>query len=161
MLAKLLSDILVMQHLEILPEGNVLPTSYNDALKQIQPYLIKPITYHCCQNDCIVYRNQYSRVQSYPSCGESRYSHSRVPAKTLTYLPLGPRLKHMFGTENLAKIVQEHGFEDTSKMYDLHHSPGRKETYCDVFQNDKRGISLGFCTDGVNPFKHNNVAYSM
>ena len=43
-------------------------------------------------------------------------------------------------------------------MYDLHHSPGWKETYCDVFQNDKRGIPLGFCTDGV---KHNNVAYSM
>ena len=38
------SDILVMQHLEILPEGNVLPTSYNDALKLIQPYLIKPMT---------------------------------------------------------------------------------------------------------------------
>ena len=62
----------------------------------------------------------------------------------------------MFGTENLAKIVQEHGFEDISKcMISIIHPGGRKLTV--MYSR----ISVGFCTDGVNPFKHNNVAYSV
>ena len=30
-----------------------------------------------------------------------------------------------------------------------------------LFNGDNRGISLALCTDGVNPFAHNRVQYSM
>ena len=30
-----------------------------------------------------------------------------------------------------------------------------------MFGGDKRGISLAFCTDDVNPIAHNKVAYTM
>lgn len=30
-----------------------------------------------------------------------------------------------------------------------------------IFGGDHRGVSLALCTDGVNPFAHNQVVYSM
>ena len=33
--------------------------------------------------------------------------------------------------------------------------------YIGIFGGDTRGISLALCTDGVNPFAHNRVVYSM
>ena len=36
-----------------------------------------------------------------------------------------------------------------------------KPCYVGVFGGDPRGVSLALCTDGVNPFAHNRVVYSM
>ena len=47
-----LSDILYMQHNNILPRNNCLPESYEAALKKIEPFLIKPVEFHACPNDC-------------------------------------------------------------------------------------------------------------
>ena len=48
-------------------------------------------------------------------------------------------------------------------MYDIHHSPAWVNAYLPngVFQGDHRGIALVLCTDGVNPFSHLRVSYSM
>ena len=40
-----LSDILYMQHHEILPSGNLLPDLYDSAMKVIEPYLLQPLTF--------------------------------------------------------------------------------------------------------------------
>ena len=44
--------MLAIQH-SMLPPGNNLPSSYEDALKIIQPYLVKPIVYDVCAKDCV------------------------------------------------------------------------------------------------------------
>lgn len=65
---------------------------------------------------------------------------------------------------NLAQIVQSHSCVDKAdSMYDIHHSPSWLHTYHPdgVFKGDNRGIALGLCTDGVNPFSHLRVSYSM
>ena len=48
-------------------------------------------------------------------------------------------------------------------MSDIHHSPMWNEAYSDdgVFKGDPRGIALGICADGVNPFSHLRTTYSM
>ena len=48
-------------------------------------------------------------------------------------------------------------------MFDIHDSNSWKSAYSKTgtFNGDSRGISLSLCTDGVNPFSHNKVAYSM
>jgi len=48
-------------------------------------------------------------------------------------------------------------------MYDIHNSPIWKNIYSGKgpFGGDPRGLSIAFCTDGVNPFSHNRVQYSM
>ena len=48
-------------------------------------------------------------------------------------------------------------------MFDLHDSPMWRSAYSDtgIFKGDSRGIALGLCTDGVNPFSHLRCTYSM
>ena len=72
----------------------------------------------------------------------------------------------MFGSKNISQILQNHFGRTaacTEFMYDIQDSPKWAEAYSckGVFDGDPRGISLGFCTDGVNPFSHNRVTYSM
>lgn len=157
-----LSDILCMQHHEILPSGNLLPDSYNSAMKVIEPYLLQPLTFHAC--DCIIFRNEYHSLTHCPKCGSSRYKNDMVPVRRFIYLPLGPHLERLFGTSKLSQIVQSHSFVDKPDvMYDIHHSPAWVNAYLPnrVFQGDHRGIALALCTDGVNPFSHLRVSYSM
>jgi len=71
------SHLLVILHHFLLPLGNSLPTSYDAAIKILNPFL-SPITeYHCCINDCIVYRNstagEYESLVVCPLCKEPRF----------------------------------------------------------------------------------------
>ena len=161
-----LSSMLRMQHNSILPEGNLLPDSYASARRLIEPHLVQKEVYHACPNDCILFRNEYSSMDVCPKCNANRYKYGTRPVKKFIYLPLGPRLVRMFRTKHLAQILQAHGGASqvtTSCMYDIHDSPTWKSAYSanGVFKGDQRGLSFAFCTDGVNPFSHNRVAYSM
>ena len=94
------------------------------------------------------------------------HGSTTVPVKCYTYLPGGSRLVCLFGTPNLASIVQNHSptsGEIRDIMYDIHHSPVWKTAYSKdgVFQGDQRGLAFSICADGVNPFSHNWVCYSM
>ena len=160
-----LSDILKLEHAEVLPPGNKLPASYA-AMKLVEPFLIQPIVFHVCPNDCIVYRGEHTDLNACPTCGASRYINQEVPAKRFTYLPIGPRLVRLFGTCSLSKIVQAHGMrlrEGSSLMYDIHDSLSWSSAYSSagVFASDVRGVSLALNTDGVNPYSQNRVSYSM
>ena len=75
-----LSDILHMQHHSLLPADNLLPDNYRSALAVIKPFLIQPIIFHVCPNDCILFRDQYSVLTRYPICGMNRYKHNNVPS---------------------------------------------------------------------------------
>lgn len=76
------SQLLYMLHNIILPSGNLLPASYDAAYAVIKPYLISVQEYHCCPNDCILYRGPHADKTSCPICGEERYVNGgRVPKK--------------------------------------------------------------------------------
>lgn len=157
-----LSDILHLQHHCILPSDNLLPGNYKDAMKIVQPFLIKPITFDACINDCIVYRNKYSTSLTCPYCQAPRYKYATTPAKKFAYLPIRPRLERLFGTASLSQLIQAHN-NPKSEMSDIQDSPVWKEAYSSngIFNGDLRGIGLSLCTDGVNPFSHLRVTYSM
>ena len=160
-----LSDILKLEHNDILPPGNNLPSSYDDIMKLAEPFLIQPILFHVCPNDCVIFRGDFVGHSTCPTCGASRYA-SGVPAKRFTYLPVGPRLVRLFGTSNLSQIIQAHGlkYQDSSTVsYDVQNSPAWKLAYSSSgqFASDFRGISFAMNTDGVNPYSQNRVSYSM
>lgn len=98
-------------------------------------------------------------------CTAPRYKHSNIPNKKFIYLPLGPRLSRIFKNKKTAKELQSHsgGLSIKTRMFDIHDAPVWAQAYSSdgVFKGDCRGISLGFCTDGVNPFNHSKVSYSM
>lgn len=89
-----------------------------------------------------------------------------MPARRFTYLPVGPRLVRLFGTKNLAEIIQSHGLHQSSKrtyLYDIHDSIAWKLAYSTTgqFASESRSISFAFNTDGFNPYSQNRVSYSM
>lgn len=154
-----LSDMFQMQHSHILPPGNCLPDTYEAALKIIEPFLVKPIEFHACPNDCTVFRGENLHLDSCPACETARFIKPGVPAKRFLYLPIGPRLERLFGTANLSELLQSHINRNfCGKLFDVQDAVSWKSAYS---VGSERGISLSLCTDGVNPFSHNRVSYSM
>jgi hypothetical protein len=39
---------------DVLPEGNVLPKSIDEARKVLCPLDMEPVKYHACKNDCVI-----------------------------------------------------------------------------------------------------------
>lgn len=120
----------------ILPEGNCLPTTYKEAYRVIQPYLVSEVVLHACQNDCILFRGEFEKSVSCPKCHQPRYKTGKanVPQRTFHYLPLGPRLSRSFGTKDISYLLQSHGGECQSTemagiMNDIHDSPKWKEHF--------------------------------
>ena len=125
-----LSDILSIQHNNILPKGNLLPASYQEAIKIVEDFLVEPIIFDVCPKDCIIFRNSFSELDKCPKCNSDRYKSAGnlVPMRSFHYLPLGPRLERIFGTSNFAQIIQEHN-TNSSVLYDIHNSPMWKSAY--------------------------------
>lgn len=98
--------------------------------------------------------------------GAERYSRNKIPAKSFTYFPIGPRIVRMFESSVYSELIQAHAFslqDEPDVVYDIQHSTIWKEAYRSdgIFKGDGRGVSLAFCADRVNPFHNNRVQYSM
>ena len=152
----------------LLPEGNLLPTSYQEAYKIIRPYLLPEIVFHVCINDCILYRGEYKDSVVCPNCSEPRFDTKNAPRRTFHYLPIGPRLIRSYGTEEISCILQSHGGEirgmsNRGIMKDIHDSPKWKEAFAasGTFKGDPRRKALSLCLDGLNPWSKNKYNYSM
>ena len=161
------SQLLYMLHNIILPSGNLLPASYDAAYAVIKPYLISVKEYHCCPNDCILYRGPNADKTSCPICGEDRYVNGGcVPKKRFKYIPLASRMKRYFETATTSRLLQGHSASITStttEIHDIHHTKTWKKWYSPggLFGGDVRGLSLGLCLDGTNPYAKEKNSYSM
>ena len=158
-----LSNLLHVQHHRVLPPGNILPENYEAAMKLVEPFLITPVVFHVCPNDCIIFRGKHAHLDQCPRCHLNRFITGTVPAKRFTDLPIGPRLERMFGTPNLSEIVQSHCSRSDGNLYDIHDSKVWERSYSaqGLFAGDLRGIAFALCTDGVNPYSQNRTSYSM
>lgn len=142
----------------ILPEGNLLPTNYQQAYNIIKPYLEPIIVYHVCVNDCILFCGKYEELDRFPKCDEPRYKQKKNPRRTFNYLPLGPRLERRYGLDSISYLLQSHQGEcqiENQVMCDIQDSPSWKRAYAEngTFHGDPRGVSLSLCLDGLNPYR--------
>lgn len=84
-----LSDLLSVQHRFILPTNNNLPSTYEDALKFVEPFLLPLETYHVCPNHCVVFRDsthfKYKHLTKCPECGSPRYFGNKQPRNRFHY----------------------------------------------------------------------------
>ena len=161
------SKNLQMWH-SILPQGNLLPTSYQEAYKMIRPYLIPEVVFDVCPNDCILFRGEYKDAVTCPKCKDSRFKAHNIPTRTFHYLHLGPRLVQSYGFKDISYLLQSHRgetntLENGGMMGDIHDSPKWKEVFSTggTFEGDPRGIALFMCLDGLNPWSKNKTNYSM
>ena len=106
----------------------------------IEQFLIPKLVYDVCQNDCIIYRRKYKDLESCSICGSQRYlpstkavsSNRRVACRKFIYLPIGPRLKHMFGNISLCELMISHAQlirDGVAIMLDIHDSPVWRQEY--------------------------------
>lgn len=152
----------------ILPEGNLLPTSYQEAYKIIKPYIVPEVVFHVCVNDCVLYRGEHKNCDVCPKCNEPRFKAKSIPRRTFHYLPLSPRFIRSYGTEGISYLLQSHGGEigepnNEGIMKDIHDSPKWKSSFRvgGIFNGDSRGLALSLCLDGLNPWSKNKCNYSM
>ena len=68
-----LSNVLRM-HRHILPQPN-LPDSYTAAMKVIEPFLAKLLVFDVCQNDCVLFSDQYATLAECPICNSCQYKN--------------------------------------------------------------------------------------
>ena len=65
-----LSNLLAHEHCNVLPNGNNLPSSYDQAYNFIKPNLLPTECYHACPNDCILFRKtdryDYTKLKKLP-----------------------------------------------------------------------------------------------
>ena len=66
--------------------------SYDEALKCIQSELSPLKCLHCCINDCIVFRDEYTDVTICPICEAPRFDEDGSARRGVCYMPIGPRL---------------------------------------------------------------------
>jgi len=160
-----LSSLLAHEHFNVLPPGNNLPSSYDQAYNVVKPYLLPTECYHACPNDCILFRKtdryDYTKLKQCPKCKESRYAANGQPRRRFVYYPLGP----LFACKETSKMLQEHALrpDQGDLMSDIFDSPTWKAAYAldGMFRGDPRGLSVQLSTDGVNPFSANKISYSM
>jgi hypothetical protein len=80
----------------LLPCGNRLPRSYNEAKKLVRRLGLNYNIIHCCPNSCVLFRKelQYAIVCPRSDCRASRYiaGSNYIPGRVIRHFPLMPRL---------------------------------------------------------------------
>ena len=161
-----ISNIFYTDHFHILPKNNCVPSSFEAAKQAIQAFLIGLEKYDCCKNDCIIYRQQYYSVKCCPICNSPRYIDPHTPSKSFTYFPIGPRIARIYGSINLAKLLQYHcdsyginsfisDITDTVTWNQMWHGTDG------IFGMSRQGTALNFSSDGLNPWRAIGSNYSM
>ncbi|KAL5556601.1 hypothetical protein UlMin_038837 [Ulmus minor] len=128
---------------------------------------------HVCKNDCALFWNENSTLETCPVCSESRWKMQagrrmgkNVPHKVLRYFPLAPRLKRLFVTSKTTKLMRWHRAEKSTDDNVMRH-PVDGKAWKDfdrkhlVFADDVRNVRLALVTDGFNPFNNMSISYSM
>jgi hypothetical protein len=140
---------------KILPKGNLLPRSVDEAKKIVCPLDLPHVRYHTCINDCILYRNEHENKTECPTCNEPRYKPGKKePRKVVWYLPLIPRLQRYFADPKEAKTMTWHKTR-TSKSDGIlkHIADGCQWKALDSleleFTAEPRNPRLGVSSDGL------------
>ena len=142
-----------------------MPSSYASALALINNLIVPLQEYHCCINDCVIFRGENRDLNCCPECGEPRFAPGgQTPRKRFKYIPLRPRIQRYFSNAKSSQLLQTH-HKSTSEsgISDIHQTHVWKEWYSStgLFRGDPRGLCLGLCLDGTNPFSKEKTTYSM
>jgi len=148
----------------------VLPDSYEKAKKYLKELGLGYELIHVCENNCVLFRNNFAKLDNCPKCKESRWVDGdglkQVPKKVLRYFPIIPRLKRMFANKATSEETRWHKDKRVSMENEMSHpADGEAWKHFDKvypsFAGDARNLRLGLATDGFNPFGNMNTTYSM
>ncbi|XP_057758862.1 uncharacterized protein LOC130979432 [Arachis stenosperma] len=159
------------------------PSTLYEAKKTIRKLGIEYKKVDACPNDCMLYRGEYENATKCKQCGTSRWKQKTrkgsvtklkipvkkngkpLPAKSLRYFPLIPRLQRLFMCSKTSSDMLWNKEADNNDGYLRH--PRDAEAWKDfdakypVFSNDARSVRLALASDGFNPFRNMSTTYSI
>ena len=110
---------------KILPKGNGLAESRNEAKKTLATFGLDYEDIHACPNDHVLLRKELANEVLCLQCGASRYREdvqgNKVPRKVLRQFPLIPRIKHMFRCKEIVSLMLWHA--DNKSIDDIMQVP--------------------------------------
>ncbi|KAL3684417.1 hypothetical protein R1sor_002439 [Riccia sorocarpa] len=154
---------------KILPEGSDVPNSHPEAKKVLTAVGMDYEMIHACENDCILYRNEYSDITSCPECQTSRYrtdtQGTTIPRKVKSFfLYLFYVAFLLFRCRPLADMMtwhKEHRSDD-GFMRLVVDSPAVQhvEQTWPEFRRDPRHLCFGLASDGVSLYGVKSSSHS-
>lgn len=152
----------------MLPTGNELPPSRQDAKNMLVSIGLDYNRIHACPKDCVLFRGEYEHLSECPKCGTKRFREdaqgSTVPVKVLRHFPIIPRIRTMFKCKAIAKLMAwHHDNRSTDGIFRVPaDSPAWKhiEDMYPTFKDEPRNLRLGLAMDGVNPFGLRSSSWS-
>ena len=156
---------------ELLPKGNVLPAKHYTAKKMLQTLGLAYNIIHACPSGCVLFRGEHKDLESCPQCGKSRYREGTktTPMKVVRHFPLTQRLRRMYSSPTIAKLLKWHserevGMKDDGeiKMETVIDSPAWKHigVIDPTFEAEKRNVRMALSLDGMNPFSVRSTSHS-
>ncbi|KAG9458215.1 hypothetical protein H6P81_002723 [Aristolochia fimbriata] len=135
---KSFSDVLGLLK-DAFPPDNSLPSNWYESRKLMSDLGLNYHKIHACQNDCILFRNEYADLNKCPKCGASRWMENKNAKRGKTSSPV----KVLLGTTEDGKMC--HPRDSIAwNHFDAQHS---------AFSSDPRSVRLGLASDGFSPFK--------
>lgn len=139
------------------------PTSFKQAGKMVKPYLTESKSYQICCNECVVYTGEQSKSTHCTKCGQEW-----VKSTWYSVVPLIPRLKKIFKSPLLAKLVTYHAVRGEARdeddiIFDIHNTQFWRDMFFNggLLDGNPRNMLLSFSADPVQPFKVTTPKYSM
>ncbi|XXG42236.1 hypothetical protein AAC387_Pa01g2560 [Persea americana] len=170
-------DMLLQLLHRVLQSSTKLAESYFQARKLTENLGFTYETLDACPNNCMLFRNENAHLDTFIVCQTSRWKvdevgynrqnsstsvvnrGKRVAAKQVRYFPLKPRLKRLFMSSKISKLMRWHAenSRDDGKLTHPADSPAWKDfdRRNPDFALDCRSVQLGLAADGFSPFRHN------
>lgn len=154
----------------LLPPGNRLPKSYNEARNMIKKLGFNNNIIPCSLNGHVLFRKElkHAVVCPKPNCGASRFipRSNSIHVQVICHSPLIPRLLRMYRSAAISKLMGFHldfPNPDVGVMRSVADSPAWEYVNFHVdplFATEGKNIRFGLTLDGINPFKHNSTQHS-
>jgi hypothetical protein len=166
---------------KVLPEGHCIPNSLDKVQRVVRDLGLDYVKIHACQNDCVLFFDKYTNLETCPICKKSRWKvvektsdnnysavgstsvKKRLPVKILRYFPLIPQLQRMYMSKQMSKDMQWHKKELVNDGKMRHPADSKAWKHVDSefqwFSEGGRNVRLGLASNGFNPFGMQNLTY--
>jgi hypothetical protein len=160
---------------EVLPMGHKRLKDMQQSMKLLEGLDMEYEKIDVRQDNCMLFWKEHGREQKCLKCGKSRYMLlanedgekvvTKVAHKQLRYMPLTPRVKHLFLSRKTAMHMRWHkdrtDKQDGLMVHMLDDDAWKALGNFDLeFASDARKVRIGLSTDGFTPFNMIVVSYS-
>jgi len=163
--------------IDLLPSNHKMPKDLYQSKKILAGLGMNYEKIDACENNCMLFWKEHENDTHCMHCNASRYVEvvsddgeqvtTKVSVKQLWYMPITPRLKRLYLSQETAKQMRWHSEgkrESEDKDIMVHPSDGAAwqalDRFDPEFAKDSRNVRLGLSTDGFTPFSTSNSPYS-